>query len=436
MKNLLLITIVFPPEGGGGTIRVAKHAKYLPQNGWSLSVVTSTPPKGVTGNVALPHVSVYRAPRLEVITILSRVANMVREGLGLLRKNIGGQSATVTQVSTGEPAVARRRLADYFFIPDDKIVWAPLAFLAALWVVFRHRPTVIYSTSPSPSTHMVGYLLAVVTRLPWVIEFRDPWMFNPFRKERPFSWMECFEGYLEKRVLHRASHIVVTSEEYKRDFLARYPMLSPELITFIPNGYDLDDFVGISYEQFDRFTIVHTGNFYEARSSVPFLEGVALALKRDPSLKGKIQVVFAGVKDQLTAAGIERLSLQGVVSQVGVVSHHKSIEYLAGADLLLLVPGPGDGTMPGKTYEYLAVKKPILALCEQGVVSRLIVSTATGTVVDPYDVQGIADAVIDIYRSLSADPKCYTRINEEAIKQFDRREISRRTARLLDAVVG
>ncbi|UPU37632.1 glycosyltransferase [Geomonas paludis] len=436
MKNLLLITIVFPPEAGGGTIRVAKNAKYLPCHGWSVAVVTSTPPKGVTGTVELPQVRVYRAPRLEVIGLLSKCAGALRTLLALLRRPRSGEGGG-QRPGPGQPAVApRRRLADYVFIPDDKVIWAPLACLWALCAVLRHRPGVIYSTSPSPSTHLVGYLVASVARLPWVIEFRDPWIFNPFRVPRPYGWMERLEQRLEERVLRRADHVVVTSEEYKRDFLARYPGLAADRISFIPNGFDLDDFAEVAPHPFDRFTIVHTGTFYEARSSVPFLEGVALALSREPRLAGQLQVVFAGVRDETTAAAVERLSLQGVVTQVGVVPHRQSIAYLAGAQLLLLVPGPGDGTMPGKTYEYLAVRRPILALCEEGVVSRLVTSTGSGCVVEPEDVAAIADAVIACYDArstgaLERDVAC-----EAALAQFDRREIARKTARLLDTLVA
>jgi len=438
MKTALLITIGFPPEGGGGTIRVEKNAKYLPQFGWNLAVITAKPPKGVSGATSFPGARIYRAPRFDITLALVGVVGSLRRLLNTVR-DVSFRSRieppSLCGSSDGGQVKSRRRLAEYVFIPDDRIVWVPLAILFGLLAVVRDRPAIIYSTSPSPSTHLVGYFLASLTGLPWVIEFRDPWMLNPFRIPRPFKWMETLEGIIEKKVFHKAQHIVVTSQEYKRGFLCRYPLLSPECISHIPNGFDPEDFAGVTAEPFAFFTIVHAGTFYEARSSAPFLEGVALALATDPGLKENFRVVFVGQHDLLTAAAIDRLSLDKVVSQVGIVSHRRSIEHLAGADLLLLIPGPGEGTMPGKVYEYLAARKPILALSDEGPVSALISSTSAGVVVSPEDIPGIAAAILSLYHAKTVNTT-YGHVDNKVLKQFDRREIARNTASLLDDLVA
>lgn len=440
MKTALLITIGFPPEVGGGTIRVAKNAKYMPLFGWNLAVITAIPPKGVSGETSFPGVKVYRAPRLDITVVLAGAVGFIRKLLHTIR-NV--KVRTRVAIPSAFPPVAGerikpgRRLAEFVFIPDDRIVWVPLAILLGLLAIVRERPAIIYSTSPSPSTHLVGYFLASFTGLPWVIEFRDPWMLNPFRIPRPFSWMEVLEGFIENKVLHKAQQIVVTSAAYKRDFLGRFPLLTPERIAYIPNGFDPEDFTGVTPEHFDSFTIVHAGTFYEARTSVPFLEGVALALAKEPGLKDNFCVVFVGQRDPVTAEAIDRLSLAEVVTQLGIVSHRRSIEHLVGADLLLLVPGPGDGTMPGKAYEYLAAQKPILALVDDGVVSELISATGTGIVVLPEDVTGIAAAILFMYHAKIAGNgiKAYGKVNDDLLKQFDRREIAKKTSLLLDGLV-
>lgn len=440
MNRVLLITIVFPPEGGGGTIRVEKNAKYLPHFGWNLSVITTKHPKGFIPKVAEPGLRVYRAPRCDITNLLVGTTRRITNLVCIIRKirlslTIATNTACRTAADGSPPP--RRRLAEYIFIPDDRILWVPLGIVFGLLAVMRDRPSVIYSTSPSPSTHLVGYCLAILTGLPWVIEFRDPWMLNPFRITRPFSWMEALETRIEEKVLHKAQHVVVTSEEYRRDFLCRYPRISPRCISYIPNGFDPEDFEGITPKSFNIFTIVHCGTFYEARSSVPFLNGVALAIEKDPSIKGNFQVIFVGQHDCVTESAIDRLALQEVVFQVGNVIHRESIEYLAGAEALLLIPGPGDGTMPGKTYEYLAARKPILALAGEGTVSDLVSSTNTGIVVSPDDVPAIADAILSIYNERSSDPIHNTciKIDDNLLKQFDRREIASRTAILLNDLV-
>lgn len=434
MKRLLLVTIVFPPQGGGGTIRVAKYAKYLPRCGWKLSVVTARAPNGSSAPASFPDVRVYRAPRMDIAgAFVGGVALLRAAGRAISSLRRRGKAALSPEAGRTNGGGHRRRLAEYVFIPDDRISWVPLGLLAAVAAVLRDRPDAVYSTAPSPVTHLVGFVISRLFRLPWVVEFRDPWMRNPFRLPRPFAWMETLEGWLEKTVLRAATHVVVTSDEYGRDFLRCYPFLTPEIVTYIPNGFDPEDFEGVTPHQFDIFTIVHTGTFYEARSSVPFLEALALVFEKERSLRGRLQVVLVGQRDPLTDAAVARLALGDAVTRLGTVPHCTSIEYVKGADLLLLVPGPGDGTMPGKTYEYLAGGKPVLALAEEGVVRRFVEETKLGIAVDPHDVDAIAEALLAMHRGHDRWLSIMSGIDRDSVmKKFSRREIAARTAELLD----
>lgn len=443
VKKALFITSVFPPEEGGGTIRVAKLAKYLPLFDWQLTVVTAKPPKTETTAEAtsFPATKVYRAPRFDIARSLAGPAKVIRK-LALLsnrwRRRINSTMVlnSETQPESSITMAPRGRLAEYIFIPDDRAPWMPLAIALGAWSIVIDRPSILYSTSPSPSTLLVGYVLRYIFRLPWIVEFRDPWMLNPFRRHRPIKWMEQFEVWLERVVLSGATHIVVTSPQYKNDLLARYPQRSSDSITYIPNGFDPEDFKDVIPQHFDKFTVVHAGNFYGARSSRPFLTALHMAIEMHPSMKERLQVLFVGQHDPATEQAITELGLGRIVQQIGVVPHIKSIEFIMGADILLLVPGPGNGTMPGKTFEYLAGRKPILALTDEGTVSELITSTETGEVVAPHDALAISKALTRLF-TICTSPGGYpypAANASDSLKQFDRKEIASRTARLMDAL--
>ena len=65
MKRVLIVSFDFPPQGGTGTIRVAKFAKYLPQFGWHPVVVCSDAEWNRDDSLARdvpPDVSVHRVP--------------------------------------------------------------------------------------------------------------------------------------------------------------------------------------------------------------------------------------------------------------------------------------------------------------------------------------------------------------------------------------
>jgi glycosyltransferase involved in cell wall biosynthesis len=429
MKSVLLISIVFPPEGGGGTIRAAKLAKYLPRSGWRPVVLSTTPPQNLA--FASPSMDrllpVYRAYRFDIAAGIVRL----RELVSRLHARMRAGAAAHPSIPTASGAVPHRGLVDKFMIPDPFIGWVPGACLTALRAIAREKVLAVYSTAPTPTTHLVGWFLKRTLGLPWVVEFRDPWTLNPFRAPRATQWLENVERRMEHAVLMAADHIVVTSAEYRDDFVARYPDVPAAKFSFIPNGFDPEDFEGAQAKRFDRWTIVHAGNFYGARSARSFLEGLHRFLCERSAARGQIEVVLVGAENPSTQTDIDDLRLGDVVRQAGCVPHAESIRYMLGADALLLVPGPGRGTMPGKTFEYLAARRPILALADDGTVRSLLEETHAGIAVGAGDREAIAAAIASLF-----DGRVEPRSATGARERYDRRNIAAAVARVLDHLIA
>ena len=109
------------------------------------------------------------------------------------------------------------------------------------------------------------------------------------------------------------------------------------------------------------------------------------------------------------------------------------------ADLLFLPmqnlpPGRRSSTVPGKTYEYLATGRPILAAVPPGDTSDILQAVGH-TVCGPDDIDGIAAAIAAaIARSDAgvASPE----LNWDVVRTFERRVIARQLAALLRTVVA
>jgi glycosyltransferase involved in cell wall biosynthesis len=428
-RRVLLISSVFPPEYSSGAFRPLQMGKYLPDFGWTPLVLTSALPAAtVDDDGHVPPTLILRAPRRHPAETYIRL----RSAIGLPRiPGSGSQSAAVAAV----PGAGRRRIADYLLFPDDRICWVPGAIWLGAEAVRRHKPSVLYSTSPDPSVHLVALALARLMRLPWVAEFRDPWTMNPFREPRPFAWMERAEHWLERRVVTTADHIVVTSAEYAADFCKSYPELDLGKFSHLPNGFDPEDFEGVQAERFDKFTIVHAGNFYEKRTARPFLLGLRRWLERDRQALASTQVLFVGRKDPDSTAAIRELGLQDTVTQTGVLPHRRTVASMLGADLLLLVPGPGEGTMPGKIFEYLAARKPVLTIADEGVARELVCRAGIGSAIYLSDVEGLAAELARLRQAIIAHLFPYPDTTE-LLRQYDSRCIAGRLASVLDRVVG
>jgi glycosyltransferase involved in cell wall biosynthesis len=385
MNKALIICGDFLPVRNGGTIRCEKLVKYLPNFNWESIVLTKKPSnkEKIDLSIKLEHCVIYRTNRFDLafsFVVLKKKINSL-----FFKQN----ETKKTQSKNTEKTIIKRRITEYFLLPDSDIFWAVGAFVKAIYIVLKVKPKVIFSTGPMHSAHIIGLLLKKVTRKKWIVEFRDPWTMNPFLAKKPFKILCQIDDYLEKIVLKNADIINVTSIEYKNQFLNKYKFISETKIVNIPNGFDPDDFKDKSSNINNKLTIVHSGNFYSERSSSVFIEAILELVKEGVLKSDKITIKFVGLLDDIGKQIILNSEFPHIFNVTGQVSHRKSIDEICNADLLLLIPGPGLGTMPGKFYEYLAASKPIFCMSNEGPAKELIVKYNLGSVSSDNDIEEI-----------------------------------------------
>jgi glycosyltransferase involved in cell wall biosynthesis len=430
VKTVLMITNGFPPLTGGGVLRPSRLAKYLPDCGWhpvvlTMSVSEQTAQFGEPGEKYARDI--LRPPRFD-ISKHYRIARQLIRIFGLVKLPFRLYfKSSIAPVSDD----AKPRLINNFLVPDNMVLWIPGAILTALWVVWRKKPLAIFSMSPDPSAHLVALVTARLTGIRWVAEFRDPWMTNPFRYKRPFNWMERLESWMEGKVLYESDHVCVTSQEYKKDFLKRYPSLNFEKISYIPNGFDPSDFEALNPHKFDKFTILHAGNFYGARSAILFINAYALLLSNRPDLKSITQVVFVGNIDSSSFIKILDLGIRENIILLGEQTHNETLKLSSGADLLLLIPGPGNGTMPGKLFEYLRSGRPVYCLSTEGPAAALVRQSGGGVVETSANTSEIAESLEKMVYSVQQDRNTF-KCSHEILIKYDRREIAYEIAKVLN----
>lgn len=413
-KKVLFITPDFLPNRHGGTIRLEKLIKYFPHG--NIIPIILTKKNGFSkGPEEIMGAKIFRTNNLDVfgwgLRMVSKLKFLVfnRDSINLVKG----------------PAVAasgNSRFSDKLIIPDTDVFWAVNAFFRGLKIIREHKVNVIYSSSPSSSVHITGLLLKrIFPKIPWIVEFRDPWTFNPFRNSKG-KILEIIDGWLERKVLERSDRVIVISEHFKDLFISKYPFLEGKYITYIPNGFDSDDFKNIkpNNSQSEYLNIVHTGNFYEKRSLAPFIEAMVLFLKEFPQFLNKIRFTQYGKIDPQAA---EQLDLNRIsnINIVDTVPHKQSLQAIFGADWVLLIPGPGKGTMTGKIFEYIASKKPILALVDDGIAREIIQKYDLGICISPSDIHGIKNALLGI---CSDQYKFNPDLKSNYLYEFDRKNIA------------
>lgn len=424
MKKVLIICSNFLPVRNGGTIRCEKLAKYLPQYGWETIVLTKKPSKNqkLDFSLKLKYCKIYRTSRFDIATVFTIVRSYLQNFFRALSLPKKKSKITGTLNSNSETHV-RRRIAEYLLVPDSDIFWAFGSIIKGLYILIKEKPQLIFSSGPSHSTHIIGLILKKISKKKWIIEFRDPWTMNPFNIPKPYKLLTIIDNYLEKVVLKNTDKINVTSEQYKVQFLEKYNFIKPEKIECIPNGFDPEDFENVITKKNEKFTIVHTGNFYQQRSSSVFIMAIISLFKENKLDCSNILVKFIGELDDLG----KRIILSSEFSKnfllTGSVPHKESLFEICNADVLLLIPGPGDGTMPGKFYEYLAASKPIFCIANEGPAKDIILKYGLGEVANDNNINEISIKINELINNIQNG--FYNYPNVDIMKeQYNRKIIS------------
>jgi glycosyltransferase involved in cell wall biosynthesis len=334
--------------------------------------------------------------------------------------------------------IAWNRIWGRLLFPDSEVGWVPFAARRGLGVHKRSPVDAVYSSSAPISCHVAAGRIAAKTGLPWIADFRDPWIGNAFAPTAPRGHGRLRQR-VERDIVARADRVVFSTEGLREAYAARYPWAG-ERMTVIPNGYDRADSVPRAVERWDggktarRFRLVYTGSLYGERELELFLRGLELAAERHPEYRDRLEVEFVGWLNSHNRRVAERYSesdrLGPMLRFSGFLPHAEVMARIATADALLqiLADEPLKGQIQGgKLMEYLGQDRQILAVVPEGVAREVLRELHWGVVADPTP-EGVAGGL----ERLLSEPLPAGQADPEG--RYDRVNLAGRLATLLDEV--
>lgn len=385
--RLLLVSWYFPPANTIAAVRIGRLAKFLVEQGHDVRVISARDlPHPATLQVEVPGELVTYTPWMDVNAFPRALAHRlkrrsVKGGVSAPRATPIGQA---DQSSHGNAPLYKkvlRALAVFYQnavnFPDPQIGWLPGGIWGGLRVVRAWRPDIVFASGPPFTTLLIGYALSRRLSVPWVIELRDRWSDDPYYP--PPRWRQRLEGWLEKRMIRSAVGLSTVSEPWAETYRRRFGKPT----TVVYNGFDsdlLDRFEQPPAQEQDRkLRIVYTGGIYPGRRDpTPLFKAIGLLGERGRD----IEVAFYGTDPNMVRPLAEP---EGVTSNVRVfdpVTHNESVAIQRAADVLLLMQWDDpreQGNVPGKFFEYLGARRPILVLgLAEGVPATIVRDRAAG----------------------------------------------------------
>lgn len=444
MKRLLMLAYFFPPVGGigsAGAQRVLKFAKYLKDAHWQPVIIT-VKEKSYEPFLSMDRSLLERVPNETLVlrsgvfrglATLLKLKGTILSGRG--RKHVATAPVSDTHILDGKPTNKTRyqrmkdAITDLFEIPDEEMGWFLPGVLAGLRAFARYGFDAIYSTGRPWTAHLIGLGLKALTGKPLIVDFRDPWMTNPFRPEYS-SLRTRLETLLERLTIEKADLVISNTSELQEEFIKRFPRQPIAKFHTLFNGFDPDDFPLVSSavrtHSVEYMTVTHTGFLYGKRDPRSFLDAIRRAIDVGYVNPDRFRVRFIGAIELPydVAAYLSQHGLDKIVSLQPHVPYKDSLEFLKQSDLLLLLQ-PGTKTqIPSKVFEYIGVKKPILGISPlEGATANLLRRERLGVIADPDDVQGIAMALRSVF-DLWSQRNLSSMMNGSTYQRFDVRNIT------------
>jgi glycosyltransferase involved in cell wall biosynthesis len=413
--------------------RIPGITAYLPEFGWRATILT--PILGDLHNLGFPK-NFGKNVELIQSEFKGDIFWFWRKIFGLMgfktKESVTEQIKDVLANASSRTFIDKIMKAyQYFFAyPDTEITWKNPAYKKSCQLIKQGSFSAIISSSPFPTNHIVASKLKNIFKLPWLADFRDPWVENhnyEFGNLRKY-----FERKLELKTMLNSDMMIAATSSYCQ----KQVNLHGKSCICITNGFDPNNLIKGPKAILKKFTVNYTGRIYRHKQNPEklFIALNNLFMKNKIS-KSDIEVNFYGLRQNWLEEVIKKHSLQDVVFQKGQISRDGSLQIQRDSHLLLLLGWEDSnerGIFPSKVFEYLSAKKNILAISgfSGDDLEELIEKTNAGKCA--VNIKDIEEEMANFYQEYKKNNSlAYTGSSIE-ISKYSYRGLSQALAQILD----
>lgn len=456
-KKVLILTYYWPPSGGAGVQRWLKFTKYMREFGYEPLVYTAADPEYPSLDESL---SADIPENLTVLRTRVREPYKLYKWFTLQKKGHRINAGFLNrEKKKGIPERISVWIRGNFFIPDARKFWIRPSLRYLVRYLGEHPVSLLVSTGPPHSLHLIALGVAERLKIPWVADFRDPWTKIDYYTDLKLTGAADRRHHrLERKVLQAADAVTVISRDMKRQFKD----ICPKDIRVIPNGFDPDDFAarregpvpvrpgdGAAHpvdnkagsaqpagEMGHRFSLTHIGTIVPSRNPGVLWDVLSELVAEGGDFAENLSVKLIGAIDYSALKSIEKAGLKEKVSHIDYLPHKQAVGLMGNSSVLLLLinrTSNARGILTGKFFEYLSSGRTILAIGPtDGEAARVLRETGTGYIVDFDDRVNLKKLILELYGRYR---KGSLQVNARNIEPYSRRSLTREMTALFNEIL-
>jgi glycosyltransferase involved in cell wall biosynthesis len=430
-KKVLIITYYWYPSGGIGVLRCLKIAKYLRQFGWEPIIYTAENPH---------YPSIDESNAKDIPPNITVIKQPIFEPYHLYKKFTGKHPDTNVNhalVASEKKESWQHKLSVWirsnFFIPDARAFWIKPSVRFLVNYLKNNPVDAIFSDGPPHSNTRIACLVKQNTGIPWLCDFQDPWtQMDLYERLNVSSWAWQKHKKMEKEAFHTADAITIVSQTWKKDLES----IGAKNVSVLPWGYDQDDFKHANFAPDWKLTLTHTGLLGEDRNPENLFIAIKELSEEIEDFKQLFKLQLVGEVDISIKQSVEKHKIASLVTYIPQVPRREALQYIINTQVLLLLlndAGNIMGRIPGKFFEYLAAKRPIICLGIEGSdVDKIIRQTKSGISIHYTDKQEIKRQLLMFYQKYKETGVIESQT--ENIEEFTNKNLTKKVAMLLDKI--
>lgn len=417
MKKIIFIAFYYNHSNEIASKRLQGVAKYLPKYGFKPIVIV---PKTSNSTVHIENVEVIETEYEDMISKF------------MPRKKGNEVVNEPTSQTTPNPLISKAisLAGEVFAYPDGMKYWRKPAFDRCCDIIENEEISGIISSSFPITAHTIAHDLKEEYNIPWIADLRDLWNLNPYINHTFIR--NYFEKRLELKTFENVDVLTTTTPLAKKTLQTLHPH---KRIVSVVSGYDPEDFKDIMQtEKSNKLTLMYAGSLYGGKRDPSILfDAINQLIGEDKIDKDNIAINFYGDSTNLSELS-KKYNIESIVNVCGRITHNEVLQNQMNSDVLLLISWMSESEkmfIPGKVYEYMASKKPILSIgYKEGSLKDLIEKTNIG-----YHVSSVSEtkkAIYDYYLKYMNNELKYS--GNEFADEYSMQNTAKNFSKLLEEV--
>lgn len=425
-KSVLMCCYYFPPFARSGGMRSLQFGRRLVERGWDVEILAADPSLYASDVDPASTAKGYESLPWAKVT-----------HVGLPPERRGGTHSRKREFLA--------TLRDPWRLEGERMRnWVDAVVDAARPILQKRPETIFYIGMQPYAAALAGLRLQESLGTKWVADLADPWTLDEVSGYSSYLHFRRQETIF-RRVLQKASSVLANTPDAAAAMAAFEPSVR-ERMRVVTYGYDQGN---IPTEQSPaprdaaRFVLLHLGAIevtgasarrrnplryrpYETdiagRGTHYLLQALELVRTRRPDLFAKLLLRVVSSRTDNEFAAVRDRGMADQFEWTGMLANQKAMAEVARAHAaLLLQQGAPAGhrlrTVRAKSYEYMAVGRPVLACVPGGDGADFINRFGRGIACDPCSAEAIANGIVrlhDEYDTIGKAP-----LDRAFIEQFE-----------------